>query len=96
MFHDKAPAYFGVWFDETQPSRNREHALTIIDEAAGRCYDEDVRTAETLGALAWLHKECGKPILCHRYRKALDIRDPADRFRAAVAAANVLRRNLIG
>lgn len=96
MFREKAPPYFGIWFDECQPARNREHALGILEDAAGRSYDEDVRTHETLGALAWLLRECSKPVLCHRYRQALDVRDPADRFRAATAAATVLRRHLEG
>lgn len=69
----------------------RAGALAVLAEAADRCGDRDMRTAELLDALAYLHTVTTRPDALRRFRRALDIAAPVERFHQVAAALKSIR-----
>lgn len=67
-------------------------ALTIIEDAAGRTYDEDMRTEEVEAALIYLRSTAINVGGYLRFWDALFIEEPARRFAAAEAALRAICR----
>jgi len=87
--------YFGLWADETADRYGIRDAMAILADAAGRCFDEDMReSGELLDALEYLARETGHAVYATRFRKALDEPRPAIRFRAAGDACTALKRRI--
>jgi carbohydrate-binding DOMON domain-containing protein len=87
--------YFGVWADETADFYGKRDAMAVLAEAAGRCFDDDVRQRQELvHALEYLTRETSRAVYVARFRKALDEPNPVIRFRAANDAYKALARRI--
>lgn len=97
MFRDdEKVTYFGLGLEDSFPAKNRAYALQVLAGAVGRCYEEDVRTDEVRGAVAYLRRGMVRPVLADRFIEALDIPDSGDRVRAAAAALRRLKDGVEG
>lgn len=84
--------YFGIWADETADSFGTRDAVNILADAVGLCFDQDMRQRrEILSALHYLSTHGGQEKAARRFRSALDLTDPATRFRAASDAVKALQ-----
>jgi hypothetical protein len=91
----KGVQYFGLWATETADRYGIRDAMDILADAAGRCFDEDMRERRELrDALEYLSRETGHTVYVNRFRKALDEPNPAIRFRAAGDACKALQRRI--
>ena len=88
MFSDpyRGVKYFGQWADETADAFGTRDALTVLRDAADRCGDEDMRTAEVLAALAYLAGIASRGEAFVAFRRGLDLPDPETRSRAILGA----------
>jgi hypothetical protein len=76
--------YFSLWATESADRYGIRDAIAILTDAAGRCFDEDMRQRrDVLDAFDYLSRETGHAVYLNRFRKALDEPSPAIRFRAA-------------
>ena len=87
--------HFGLWAAESADRYGKRDAVAILADAAGRCFDEDMRQQrELLDALDYLARMTSCPVYVSRFRKALDEPNPAVRFRAAGDAYRALARRI--
>jgi hypothetical protein len=69
--------YFGIWADETADQYGKRDAMAVLADAAGCCFDDDVRQRPELGrALAYLARETSRAVYVNRFRKALRRAEP--------------------
>lgn len=89
-------AHFGIWADEAADSYGARDAMQIVADAAGRCFDQDMRESrELIDALGFLRHRAAQEKGAIRFWKALAEPDPAIRFRKAQDAITALRRSLL-
>lgn len=87
--------YFGIWADESADTYGARDAMQIVANAAGRCFDEDMRESrELIDALGYLRHRAAQEKGAIRFWKTLAEPDPATRFRMAGDAAKALQRSL--
>jgi hypothetical protein len=87
--------YFGIWAEETADQYGKRDAMAVLADAAGCCFDDDVRQRqELLRALDYLARETSRAVYVRRFRKALDEPNPVMRFRAANDAYKALARRI--
>jgi hypothetical protein len=87
--------YFSIWAEETADLYGKRDAMAVLADAAGRCFDDDVRQRPELRrALEYLARETSRAVYINRYRKALDEPNPVIRFRAAGDAYRALARRI--
>jgi hypothetical protein len=87
--------YFGLWAEETADDYGKRDAMAILADAAGRCYDQDMRQRQELrDALDYLARVTSRAVYINRFRKALEEPNPAVRFRAAGDAYRALLRRM--
>jgi uncharacterized protein (DUF4415 family) len=87
--------YLGIWADETADQYGKRDAMAVLADAAGCCFDDDVRQRPELGrALAYLARETSRAVYVNRFRKALEEPNPVIRFRAAGDAYRALARRI--
>ena len=88
---------FGLWAEDSADAYGKRDAMAILADAAGRCFDEDMRPRrEVQNALDYLARVTSRAVYVNRFRKALDEPNPVVRFRAAGDAYNALLRRLKG
>ncbi|WP_250504687.1 hypothetical protein [Caballeronia sp. AZ7_KS35] len=90
----KGVAYFGLWAEESAESWGKADALALLRDAVLCCPNEDMRTAEVLAALDYLGNGATRPAPFAAFRKALDVPDPADRYRQAREAYHAIGKVL--
>lgn len=91
----KKVQYFGLWAEETADQYGKRDAMAILADAAGRCFDEDMRQRrELLDALEYLAQVTSRAVYVNRFKKALEEPNPAIRFRAAGDAYKALQRRI--
>lgn len=94
-YRNRKVAYFGLFAEESADSYGKKDALAILADAAGRCFDEDMRQRQDVqDAMEYLASLNSRAVYVTRFRKALDVTDPAVRFRAAGDAYRALRRRM--
>jgi hypothetical protein len=87
--------YFGIWAEETADQYGKRDAMAVLADAAGCCFDDDVRQRPELRrALEYLARETGSPVYVNRFRKALDEPHSVTRFQAAGNAYKALARRI--
>jgi hypothetical protein len=87
--------YFGIWAEETANHYGKRAAMEVLADAAGCCFDDDVRQRpELLRAIDYLARETTRAVYVRRFRKALDEPNPVMRFRAANDACKALARRI--
>jgi hypothetical protein len=87
--------YFGIWAEETADHYGKRDAVAVLADAAGSCFDDDVRRRpELLRALEYLARETSRAVYVNRFRKALDEPNPVIRFQAANDACKALARRI--
>jgi hypothetical protein len=87
--------YFGIWAEETADHYGKRDAMAVLADAAGCCFDDDVRQRPELrGALEYLARETSCAVYVNRFRKALDEPSPVTRFQAANDAYRALARRI--
>jgi len=96
MFSEEKAAYFSLALEEASPARNRAYAVQVLEGAAARCHEEDVRTGDLKAYVDWLAKDITRPVLARRFWEALSIADPEVREQAVGAALAALKRNVSG
>ena len=71
MFSDpyRGVKYFGQWAEETADAFGCRDALTVLQDAAERCAEEDMRTAHVLAALAYLSAAAARQGAFGAFRK---------------------------
>ena len=84
--------YFGLWHEESKDHFSRMDYFKILKSAVERCVDEDCRTEEVFEALDWLAKHSIKQFPYDYFRKALDLKDPFERYDRAKAAYRAMQR----
>jgi hypothetical protein len=96
MFSDayRGVKYFGQWAEETADAFGCRDALAVLQDAAERCAEEDMRTAHVLAALAYLSATATRRGAFGAFRKGLEVPDPAGRSRAVCEALAAIRRVL--
>lgn len=82
--------YFGEWAEDNAKGRLVRHALAILHDAAARCDEQDMRLPELDAALDFLRSRMSKPILCRRFRLALDVPDSEQRQNVAQEALRLI------
>jgi hypothetical protein len=83
--------YFGIWAEESADQYGKRDAMAVLAEAAGCCFDDDVRQRPELQrAIEYLARETSRAVYVNRFRKALDEPHPVMRFRAANNAYKAL------
>jgi hypothetical protein len=88
-------AYFGLWAEETADQYRKRDAMGVLADAAGCCFDDDVRQRpELLRALDYLARETSRAVYVRRFQKALDEPNPVIRFQAANDAWRALARRI--
>jgi hypothetical protein len=87
--------YFGIWAEETADDYGKRDAMAVLADAAGCCFDDDVRQRQELRrALDYLARETSRAVYVARFRKTLDEPNPVMRFRAANDAYTALARRI--
>lgn len=87
--------YIGLWAEETADDYGKRDAMAVLADAAGCCFDDDVRQRpELLRALEYLTRETSRAVYVARFGKALDEPNPVTRFRAANDAYKALARRI--
>lgn len=87
--------YFGEWAEDGIFRSFTCKALAICKDAVARCYDEDMRReADLAKALDFIRRQSARPVMADRFRRALDIEDAGQRFKAARKAYEALARGL--
>lgn len=71
-------------------------SFDILEDALTRCRDEDMRVLPVLDACAFLESRLGKPAAIERLRRAFDLPDPAQRYRAADDALRLAKKQFWG
>jgi hypothetical protein len=96
MFSDpyRGVTYFGIWAEETADTYGQRDALAVLQDAAERCADEDMRTPEVMAALAFLATTATRQGAFRSLRRGLDAPDPLERSTAVSAALAAIRRFL--
>jgi hypothetical protein len=84
MFSDayRGAKYFGQWAEETADAYGRRDALAVLQDAAERRTDEDMRTGQVLAALSFLSASATRQGAFRAFRVGLDLLDPLERSRA--------------
>lgn len=82
--------YFGHWAQDLPEARLIRDALDVLWDAANRCFEQDMRTADVKAALTFLERNIIRTALCDTYRAALNLQDPAQRCMAVRGACNAL------
>ena len=72
----------------------RDDALAVLEDAAGRCLDEDTRSQEVTAALAYLKARATRGGFFDQFASALDIHSPDARWQNVNAAMNGICRVL--
>lgn len=86
--------YFGLWAEESADHYGKRDAMAVLADAAGCCFDDDVRQRPELRhALEYLARETSRTVYVSRFRKALDEPNPVIRFQAANDAWRALARH---
>ena len=76
--------YFGIWAEETADQYGKRDAMAVLADAAGCCFDDDVRPRPELRrTLEYLARETSRAVYVNRFRKALDEPNPVLRFQGA-------------
>jgi hypothetical protein len=92
--YPKVP-YFGIWAEETADQYGKRDAMAVLADAAGCCFDDDVRLRlELQRALEYLARETSRVVYVNRFRKALDEPNPVIRFQTANNACRALARRI--
>lgn len=93
MFSDayRGVKYFGQWAEETADAYGRRDALAILQEAAERCAEEDMRTGQVMAALSFLSTSATRQGAFRAFRVGLDLPDPLERSRAIYSALASIR-----
>ena len=87
--------YFGLWASESADRYGIRDAMAILADAAGRCFDEDMRQRQELqDSLEYLAHATSRAVYVARFRTALDEPNPVVRFRAANDACKALVRRI--
>ena len=95
MFSKHPPvAYFGTWAEERSDAHDKKAALAILRAAVERCFDDDARTADVCAALEYLAARITRPAATVRFRNALDLPDPTQRFIKTMDAYNSIVRDV--
>ena len=93
MFSDayRGVKYFGHWAEETADAYGSRDALAVLQDAAERCTEEDVRTGQVMAALSFLSASATRQGAFRAFRVGLDLPDPLDRSRAVYSALASIR-----
>lgn len=87
--------HFGIWATTNADVFSTRDALAILADAAGRCIDDDMRDSrDVLDALNFLSDMSIRKGHADRYRRALNMQEPAIRFRAVADAYQALSRSV--
>ncbi len=74
--------HFGLWAEESADDYGQLDALKILEAAAKRTYEHDMRGEDLEDALAFLKtRNQRRPF--EDFRVALDVRDPRERYHRA-------------
>lgn len=93
MFSDayRGVKYFGQWAEETADAYGRRDALAVLQDAADRCGEEDMRTGQVMAALSFLSASATRQGALRAFRVGLDLTDPLGRSRAVYSALVSIR-----
>jgi len=92
--YQRTVTHFGLWAEETADQKADRDAWAILCDAARRCATEDMRdVAEVVDALAWFEGRMVRTVAPRKFRLALDLADPTQRYFAARDALALLARH---